>query len=104
MKASSFNERRIQYSIVPWKRHPKVIVTADLASYGAAMKDIRIEAKQQTGRYLNNRIESPHLPFRRVVSAHANFAEIRRHACFCSQPFQPRPSVLLQINLQSQTR
>ncbi|MGH1483878.1 MAG: DDE-type integrase/transposase/recombinase, partial [Geminicoccales bacterium] len=41
--------------------NPKVIVTDGLASYGAAMKDIGNEAKQQTGRYLNNRIESSHL-------------------------------------------
>ena len=57
--------------------NPNVIVTDGLASYGAAMKDIGNEAKQQTGRYLNNRIESSHLPFRRRERAMLRFRRMR---------------------------
>lgn len=43
---------------------PEVIVTDKLRSYGAAMKMNGNEGKQQTGRWLNNRAENSHLPFR----------------------------------------
>ena len=44
---------------------PRVIVTDKLRSYRAAMIIIGNEASQKTGRYLNNRAENAHLPFRR---------------------------------------
>ncbi len=44
---------------------PKVMVTDKLRSYRAAMKQIGIEDRQQTGRWLNNRAENSHQPFRR---------------------------------------
>ena len=44
---------------------PHVIVTDKLRSYGAAMKAIGISNKQETGRWLNNRCENSHQPFRR---------------------------------------
>ena len=44
---------------------PKVLVTDKLRSYRAAMKQIGIEDRQQTGRWLNNRAENSHQPFRR---------------------------------------
>ena len=44
---------------------PEVIVTDKLRSYGAAMKDVENVTKQETGRWLNNRAENSHLPFRR---------------------------------------
>ena len=44
---------------------PEKIVTDNLRSYGAAMKDIGNADRQNTGRWLNNRIENSHLPFRR---------------------------------------
>ena len=44
---------------------PEQIVTDNLRSYGAAMKDIGNADRQNTGRWLNNRIETSHLPFRR---------------------------------------
>jgi len=47
----------------------KTIVADGLASYGTAMKDISNHEKQQTGRYLNNRIERSYLPFRRQERA-----------------------------------
>ena len=49
------------------KRHgrPEVLVTDKLRSYGATMKVIGNANKQETGRWLNNRAENSHLPFRR---------------------------------------
>ena len=44
---------------------PYVIVTDKLRSYGAAMKVIGNVDKQETGRWLNNRAENSHQPFRR---------------------------------------
>jgi putative transposase len=43
---------------------PKVIVTDRLRSYGAAMKVIGNTDRQETGRWLNNRAENSHQPFR----------------------------------------
>ena len=48
---------------------PKVIVTDNLRSYRAAMKMIGNEARQETGRWLNNRAENSHQPFRRQERA-----------------------------------
>ena len=57
------------------KRHgrPEVIVTDRLRSYRAAMKEIGNEACQVTGRWLNNRAENSHQPFRRREHAMAKF-------------------------------
>ena len=44
---------------------PKVIVTDQLRSYRAAMVQLGNDKRQETGRWLNNRGESSHLPFRR---------------------------------------
>ena len=44
---------------------PKVIVTDKLRSYRAAMKELGIENRQETGRWLNNRAENSHQSFRR---------------------------------------
>ena len=44
---------------------PHVIVTDLLRSYGAALKVIGNFGRQTTGRWLNNRCENPHQPFRR---------------------------------------
>ncbi len=44
---------------------PKAVVTDKLRSYGAALKEIGGEDRQETGRWLNNRAENSHLPFRR---------------------------------------
>jgi putative transposase len=52
---------------------PKVIVTDRLRSYRAAMKEIGNEARQATGRWLNNRAENSHQPFRRRERAMAKF-------------------------------
>ncbi len=52
---------------------PKVIVTDRLRSYRAAMREIGNEAHQETGRWLNNRAENSHQPFRRRERAMAKF-------------------------------
>ena len=57
--------------------NPKVIVTDRLKSYRAAMKAIGIEDKQDVGRWLNNRAENSHLPFRRRERAMLRFRRMR---------------------------
>ena len=52
---------------------PEVIVTDKLRSYGVAMKAIGNSQKQETSRWLNNRIENSHLPFRRRERAMQRF-------------------------------
>jgi putative transposase len=55
---------------------PKVIVTVRLRSYGGAMKIIGNAASQICGRWLNNRAENSHQPFRRLEGAMSNFRDI----------------------------
>ena len=57
------------------KRHgkPRVIVTDRLRSYGAAMKEIGNAGVHETGRWLNNRAENSHQPFRRRERAMLRF-------------------------------
>ena len=52
---------------------PEVIVTDRLRSYRAAMREIGNKARQVTGRWLNNRAENSHQPFRRRERAMAKF-------------------------------
>jgi len=52
---------------------PVEIVTDHLRSYRAAMKVIGNESRQVTGRWLNNRGENSHQPFRRRERAMARF-------------------------------
>jgi putative transposase len=61
------------------KRHgnPQIIVTDKLRSYGAAMKVIGNMDKQETGRWVNNRAENSHLPFRRRERAMIRFRRMR---------------------------
>ena len=56
---------------------PDRIVTDKLRSYGAAMKEIGNADRQRTGRWLNNRIENSHLPFRRRERAMSRFRRMR---------------------------
>jgi putative transposase len=63
---------------------PFTIVTDRLRSYGAAMKAIGIVARQQCGRWLNNRAESSHQPFRRREGAMAKFRDIKALQKFAS--------------------
>jgi putative transposase len=63
---------------------PQTIVTDRLRSYGAAMKDIGIERRQVCGRWLNNRAENSHQPFRRREGAMARFRDIKTLQKFTS--------------------
>ncbi len=56
---------------------PEVIVTNLLRSYGAALKEIGGAGRQETGRWLNNRAENSHLPFRRRERAMLRFRRMR---------------------------
>lgn len=56
---------------------PEAIVTDLLRSYGAAMKAIGAADLQETGRWLNNRAENSHLPFRRRERAMQRFRRMR---------------------------
>ena len=53
--------------------NPHAIVTDRLRSYGAAMKVMGNSVSHQTGRWMNNRCESSHLPFRRREQAMLKF-------------------------------
>ncbi len=63
---------------------PHVIVTDLLRSYGAAMKVIGNADRQVTGRWLNNRAENSHLPFRRRERAMSRFRRMRSLQKFVS--------------------
>ncbi len=63
---------------------PNEIVTDRLRSYGAAMKAIGIADRQLCGRWLNNRAENSHQPFRRREGAMARFRDIRTLQKFAS--------------------
>ena len=64
--------------------NPEVIVTDRLRSYGAALKEIGAEAKQEKGRWMNNRAENSHLPFRRRERAMLRFRRMRSLQKFAS--------------------
>jgi putative transposase len=53
------------------------IVTDRLASYGAALKQLGAIDKRETGRWLNNRAENSHQPFRRRERAMLRFRRMR---------------------------
>ena len=61
------------------KRHgnPHIFVTNKLRSYGVAMKVIGNADKQETGRWLNNRAENSHQPFRQRERAMIRFRRMR---------------------------
>jgi len=63
---------------------PRVIVTDKLRPYRAAMKVIGNEARQVTGRWLNNRAENSHQAFRRREGAMARFRDIKTLQKFAS--------------------
>ena len=56
---------------------PEIIVTYKLRSYGAALREIGADARQETGRWVNNRAENSHLPFRRRERAMHRFRRMR---------------------------
>jgi putative transposase len=63
---------------------PASIVTDRLRSYVAALKEIGAADRQETGRWLNNRAENSHLPFRRRERAMLRFRRMRSLQKFAS--------------------
>ena len=63
---------------------PEVVVTDRLRSYGAAPTEIGATARQETARWLNNRAENTHLPFRRRERAMQRFRRMRSSQMFVS--------------------
>ena len=68
------------------RRHgsPGVLVTEKLRSYGAAMRELGNVGRQETGRWLNNRAENSHQPFRRRERAMLRFRRMRTLQKFAS--------------------
>jgi putative transposase len=68
------------------KRHgrPEVIVSDKLRSYRAALKVLGRGDNRETGRWLNNRAENSHLPFRRRERAMLRFRRMRSLQKFAS--------------------
>ena len=56
---------------------PVAVVTDKLRSYGAALKELGAADRQETGRWVNNRAENSHLPFRRRERAMLRFRRMR---------------------------
>ncbi len=81
------------------KRHgqPHFVVTDKLRSYSAAMRVIGNAGRQETGRWLNNRAENSHQPFRRRERAMLRFRRMRNlqkfvavHSSVCNHFNQER--------------
>jgi putative transposase len=68
------------------KKHGRCeqFVTDKLRSYGAALKDLGASDLHETGRWLNNRGENSHLPFRRRERAMLRFRRMRSLQKFAS--------------------
>ena len=68
------------------KRHgsPETIVTDGLRSYPAAMRDLGNLERREMGRWLNNRAENSHLPFRRRERAMLRFRQMKSLQKFTS--------------------
>ena len=79
--ASKRRDRKAAFKFIKraMKRHgrPKAIVTDRFRSYRAAMNMIGNAASQGCGRWLNNRAENSHQPFRRREGAMAKFRDIK---------------------------
>jgi putative transposase len=68
------------------KRHGRVetVVTDGLRSYGAAMRELGNLEHREMGRWLNNRVENSHLPFRRRERAMLRFRQMKTLQKFSS--------------------
>ena len=60
------------------------IVTDLMRSYGAALRELGISDRQETGRWANNRAENSHQPFRRRERAMLRFRQMRTLQKFAS--------------------
>lgn len=56
---------------------PEVLVTDHFPSYRAALRELGCDDLQVCGRWLNNRVENSHLPFRRRERAMQRFRRMR---------------------------
>jgi len=63
---------------------PYIFVTDRLPTYKAALRDLRMADRQQTGRWLNNRAENSHQPFRRREQAMLRFRRMQSLQKFAS--------------------
>jgi putative transposase len=63
---------------------PRSVVTDELCSYSAAMKEIGSADRHEVGRSLNNRAENSHQPFRRRERAMQRFRSTKTLQKFCS--------------------
>jgi putative transposase len=68
------------------KRHgkPEAIVTDGLRSYPAAMRELGNIVRREKGRWMNNRVENSHLPFRRRERAMLRFRQMKTLQEFAS--------------------
>ena len=68
------------------KRHvrPEAVVTDGLRSYPAAMQELGNLERREMGRWLNNRAEKLHLPFRRRERAMLRFRRMKSLQKFAS--------------------
>jgi putative transposase len=57
--------------------HTGEVVTDRLRSYGAALRELGISDRHETGRWANNRAENSHQPFRRRERAMLRFRRMR---------------------------
>ena len=63
---------------------PRKFVTDGLRAYSAATREVGSADRQETGRWLNNRVENSHLPFRRRERAMLRFRQMKALQKFAS--------------------
>lgn len=61
-----------------------VFVIDGFRSYGAALRELGAEDRQETGRWVNNRAEKLHLPLRRRKRAMLRFRRMRSLQTFAA--------------------
>lgn len=70
---------------------PEMVVTDGLRSYGVAMTHIGNAKRREVGRWLNNRVENSHLPFRRRERAMQRFRQMKTLQQFISGMLRRSP-------------
>ena len=89
---------------------PDAIITDRLRSYRAALRELGGSGLQQAGRWLNNRAENSHLPFRRREHAMLRFRRMQSLQKFATvhssvyNHFNQRTTPLLTRQFQAQPR
>jgi putative transposase len=82
--ATKRRDRKAALKFLKRYGRPRAIVTDRLRSYGAAMRVVGNSDRQVCGRWLNNRAENSHQPFRRREGAMAGFRDIKTLQKFAS--------------------